>query len=49
MKKIVIVTAAGGAAFALSRLARKAREMHHHCRQMMRDRCGASSAGCRPA
>ena len=46
MKKIVIAAAAGGAAFALHRVARKARELHDHCREMMRDRCGASSAGC---
>jgi hypothetical protein len=29
--------AAGGAAFVLRHLARKAHEIHEHCREMMRD------------
>lgn len=49
MKKLVIgAAAAGGAAFAVGRLARKGREMHDHCREMMRDHCVDSGAGCRP-
>ena len=40
MKKIVIAAAAGGAAFALHRLAPAAREMHRQCREMMRHHCG---------
>ena len=36
MKRLVIGAAvAGGAAFALHRLAGKARSMHAHCRDMM--------------
>lgn len=50
MKRLVLTaTAAGGAAFAFSRLARKGRAMHEHCREMMRDRCSQVSAGCRPS
>ena len=42
MKRLVIGTAvAGGAAFALRRLAGKARTMHDHCRDMI--------AGCQAA
>jgi hypothetical protein len=49
MKKLVVGAAvAGGAAFALRRLARKAREMHDQCRELMRNHRGASSAACRP-
>ncbi len=44
MKKIVIAAAAGGAAFALHRLAPAAREMHHQCREMMRDHCGETTS-----
>ncbi len=47
MKRLVIgAAAAGGAAFAVRRFARKASEMHHHCREMMRDRCGQPSGDC---
>ena len=49
MKRLVLAAAAaGGAAFALRHLARRAREMHDQCREMMRNHCGASSAGCQP-
>ena len=45
MKRLVFgAAAAGGAAFALRHLARKAHRMHEHCREVMRDHCGASSA-----
>jgi hypothetical protein len=40
--------AAGGAAFALHRLAPKVRAMHAHCRQMMRTHCGGASTSCQP-
>lgn len=40
--------AAGGAAFALHRLAPRVREMHAHCRETMRTRCGRTMAGCGP-
>lgn len=47
MKRLVLgAAAAGGAAFALRHLARKAHKIHEHCREMMRDHCGASSARC---
>ena len=48
MKRLFLGAAAtGGAAFALQ-LARKAHAMHGHCREMMRNNCGAWSAGCQP-
>jgi hypothetical protein len=48
MKRLVLgAAAAGGAAFALRHLARKGREMHDHCRELMRTHCGPS-AGCQP-
>lgn len=50
MKRLVIgAAAAGGAAFAVSRLARKGRKLHDHCRDVMRDHCGDSDASCRSA
>ena len=49
MKRLVLGAAAvGGTAFALRHLVRKAHAMHEHCREMMRNHCGTSSAGCRP-
>lgn len=46
MKRLAFGAAAvGGAAFALRPLAPKVREMHAHCREMMRTRCGATMAG----
>ena len=50
MKRIVLgAAAAGGAAFALHHLARKGRAMHNHCREIMRNHCGTSSAPCQSA
>lgn len=50
MKRLVLgAAAAGGAALALHRLARKGRAMHDHCREMMRNRRDTSSAPCRSA
>lgn len=49
MKRLAVgAAAAGGAALALHQLARKAHAMHERCREMMRNHCGASSAGCQP-
>jgi hypothetical protein len=49
MRRLVLgAAAAGGAAFALHRLARKAHTMHERCREMMQHHCGAAGAGCRP-
>jgi hypothetical protein len=48
MKRLALATAAGGAAFAVHRLAPKARRMHKHCRDMMRTQCGGTSAACHP-
>lgn len=50
MKRLAFGAAAGGAAFALHRLAPKVREMHAHCRQMMRTHRagGGASARCQP-
>lgn len=42
MKRLALgAAAAGGAAFALHHLAPKVRTMHSHCREMMREQCGA--------
>jgi hypothetical protein len=50
MKRLVIGTAvAGSTAFTLRRLARKARKMHDHCREMTascQDAKPAESSGC---
>ena len=50
MKRLVIGTAvAGSAAFALRRLAREARKMHDHCRDMTaghQDTKPTESCGC---
>jgi hypothetical protein len=50
MKRLVIGTAvAGSAAFTLRRLARKARKMHDHCRDMAascQDAKPTASSGC---
>jgi hypothetical protein len=50
MKQLMIGTAvAGSAAFALRRLARAARKMHDHCRDMTASRQDAkptASSGC---
>jgi hypothetical protein len=50
MKRLVIGTAvAGSAAFTLRRLARKARKIHDHCRDMTasrQDARTAESSGC---
>ena len=41
MKKLLFGAAvAGGAALALRRLAPAIREMHKHCRELMREHCG---------
>jgi hypothetical protein len=49
MKRLAFgAAAAAGTAFALHHLAPKVRQMHAHCREMMRTRCGASSADCQP-
>ena len=49
MKRLVFGTAAaGGAAFALHRLAPKARAMHAHCRDMMRTHSSAADTGKQP-
>ena len=48
MKRLALATAAGGAAFAFHRLAPKVRQMHAHCRDMMRAHCGDISAACQP-
>jgi hypothetical protein len=49
MKRLALgAAAAGGAAFALHRLVPKVREMHAHCREMMRTHCANSNAGCQP-
>jgi len=48
MKRLAFGAAAGGAAFALHRLAPKVRAMHAHCREMMRTHCGGASVGCQP-
>jgi hypothetical protein len=48
MKRLGLAAAAGGAAFALRRLAPKVREMHGQCRDMMRTHCGSASAACHP-
>ena len=45
MKRLAFgAAAAGGAAFALHRLAPKARAMHAHCREMMHTHCGDTIA-----
>ena len=50
MKRLVIGSAvAGSAAFSLRRLARKARKIHNHCREMTasrQDAKPAESSGC---
>ena len=48
MKRLALAAAAGGAAFALHRLAPKVREMHGHCRDMMRTHCGGADTSCQP-
>ena len=49
MKRLALgAAAAGGAAFALHRLAPKARAIHAHCREMMRTHCGGASTGRQP-
>ena len=49
MKRLVLgAAAAGGAVFALRRLANYGRAMHGHCHEMMQDRCCGSSASCQP-
>jgi hypothetical protein len=49
MKRVAFAAAAaGGAAFALHRLAPKVRETHAHCREMTRTRCDATTAGSQP-
>ena len=49
MKRLAFgAAAAGGAAFALRHVAPKVREMHAHCREMMRTRCGRAGGGCQP-
>ena len=48
MKRLALAAAAGGAAFALHRLAPKAREMHAHCREMIRTHCGGACVACHP-
>lgn len=49
MKRLVLgAAAAGGAALALRRHARKVREMHDHCRELMLNHRGVSSTGCQP-
>jgi hypothetical protein len=49
MKRLALGAAvAGGAAYALHRLAPKVHEMHAHCREMMRTHCGDASAACQP-
>lgn len=49
MKRLAFgAAAAGGAAFALHRLAPKVRVMHAECREMMRTRCGGTGAGRQP-
>ena len=49
MKRLAFgAAAAGGAAFALHHLAPKVREMHTHCREMMRTHCGGASADHQP-
>jgi hypothetical protein len=45
MKRLVLgAAAAGGTAFAIRHLARKGRTMHDHCRELMRNHCGASAS-----
>ena len=49
MKRLAFgAAAAAAAAFALHRLAPKVRQMHAHCHEMMRTRCGGATAGCQP-
>lgn len=48
MKRLTLTAAAGGAAFALRRLAPKVREMHARCRDMMHTHCDGASAACHP-
>ena len=49
MKRLAFGAAVvGGAALALHRLAPKAREMHAHCREMMRTGCSGASVGHQP-
>jgi hypothetical protein len=49
MKRLALGAAAvGGAAFAVLGLARRGREMHGRCSQMMRDNCRRSTGACRP-
>ena len=48
MKRLVLgAAAASGAAFALRQIVRKARAMHDHCRELMRDNRADSNVGCR--
>jgi hypothetical protein len=47
MKRLAFgAAAASGTAFALHHLAPKFREIHAHCREIMRTRCGSANAGC---
>ena len=49
MKRLAFgAAAAAGTAFALRHLAPKFRQMHAHCREMMRTRCGGATTGCQP-
>jgi hypothetical protein len=49
MKRLVIgAAAAGGAAFAHHRLARRGRELRDRCREMMRGQGGGPNAACQP-
>ena len=49
MKRLAFgVAAAGGAAFAFHHLAPNVREMHSHCREMMRMHCGNTRPHCQP-
>jgi hypothetical protein len=49
MKRLAFgAAAAGGAVFALHRLAPKVREIHAHCREMTRTHCGNASARRQP-
>jgi hypothetical protein len=49
MKRLAFgAAAAGGAAFALHRLAPKARAMHAHCRDMMRTQSSAAATTNQP-
>jgi hypothetical protein len=42
MKTLLVgAVVAGGAAFALRRLAPRLRTLHSHCREVMHDHCGA--------